>query len=58
MLSCVMCAVQHVSWLMNVHVLGVPRRLTTTEKVKCRVHACWTDAMKGGREGLNRGTRC
>jgi hypothetical protein len=47
MLSCVICVVQHVSWLMNVHVLGVLKWLTTTEKVKCRVHARWTDCGEG-----------
>jgi hypothetical protein len=39
MLSCVVCVVQYVSWLVNVQGLGVPRRPTAMAKVKCRVHA-------------------
>jgi hypothetical protein len=56
MLSCVMCVVQHVSWRMNVHVLGVPRRQRRRSSAEfMRVGPI---VVKGGREGLNRGTRC
>jgi hypothetical protein len=36
-LCCVECVVQHVSWLVNVKVLGAPRRSMAIEKVKCGV---------------------
>jgi hypothetical protein len=46
-LSCVLCVVQHISWLMNAQVLGVPRRLMAMQKVKCGVCAGWTRSSEG-----------
>jgi len=41
------CVVQHVSWLVNVQVLGVPRRSAAMEKVKCGVHVRWIESGEG-----------
>jgi hypothetical protein len=46
-LSCVVCVVQYVSWLVNVQVLGVPRRLMAMAKVNYGVRARWIESGEG-----------
>ena len=55
MLCCVECVVKHVSCLVNVQVLGVPRRSAAMEKVKCGVCVRWTRIGEGRTRRLGLG---